>query len=310
MTSTGVLHRLRPAHRRALLVIDLVLIVAAVAALLVWTPQPSEAQAAFTIHKLDTAVHTPQPRTDPFFVLVVGNDAREGLDGVRGDALHVLAINPAAGSAVILNIPRDTYVPIPGLGSAKINDAYKQGGFSKQVETVAAFTGLPFSFVVETNFDGFMALVDEMDGLDVNVPYAMFDRNSGADFRPGRVRMYGAGALSFARNRNVPNGDIARTEHHGILLIAALERAREVGTSPVSKLRLLGMMARHTRYEGVGFRDLYSLLNLGLAIDPANVRNVTMPSRVGKVGPADVVFASGHEGLLADLRDDAVLQSH
>ena len=298
--------------RRCLVVVDLLLIVAAVAALLVSTPQPSAAQAAFTIHKVDDASFTPpNTRTDPFFILLIGNDGRAGLDGIRGDGLHVVGINPAAGSATILNIPRDTYVPIPGLGSAKINDAYKQAGFAKQVETVAAFTGINFSFVIETNFDGFIAMVDEMGGLHVNVPHRMFDRNSGADFQAGRVHMMGAGALAFARNRNIPNGDIARTTNHGWLLIGALERAREVATSPLETVRMAGILARHTRYEGITLRELYGLMHLGLTIDPANVRNMTMPSAIGKVGPADVVFAAaGAPGVFADFRDDAILQSH
>jgi polyisoprenyl-teichoic acid--peptidoglycan teichoic acid transferase len=298
--------------RRALLALDLLLVVAAIAALLTWRSTPSEAQApTFTIHKVDSASFNPSYRTDPFFVLLIGNDGRAGLEGIRGDGLHVLGINPAAGSATILNIPRDTYVPIPGLGSAKINDAYKQAGFAKQVETVSAFTGIPFSFVVETNFDGFVRLVDEMGGLNVEVPYRMFDRNSGADFQQGRVHMLGHGALSFARNRNIPNGDISRTHHQGLLLLGALEKAREVGTTPFGKVQMLGMIARHTHYEGVGLRDLYALLGLGLALDPANVRNVTMPSAIGKVGAADVVFkGAGADGLFADLRDDGLLQSH
>ena len=308
------MNRRRPAPfvRRTLVVVDLLLIVAAVATLLVWTPQPSAAQAAFTIHKVDDAsINPPDTRTDPFFVLLIGNDGRAGLDGIRGDGLHVLGINPASRSATILNIPRDTYVPIPGLGSAKINDAYKQAGFAKQVETVAAFTGVNFSFVIETNFDGFMAMVDEMGGLHVEVPYRMFDRNSGADFQPGRVHMMGPGALAFARNRNIPNGDIARTTNHGWLLIGALERAREVATSPLETVRMAGILARHTHYEGISLRDLYGLMHLGLSIDPANVRNVTMPSAIGKVGPADVVFAAGGaQDVFADFRDDAILQNH
>lgn len=298
-------------RRRLLLAVDLVLVLAALVTLLVWTSPPSKAQATFTIHKLDTATFTPRTRTEPFFVLLIGNDGRAGLEGIRGDGLHVLGINPAEGRATILNIPRDTYVPIPGLGSAKINDAYKQAGFAKQVETVSAFTGITFSFVVETNFDGFINLVDEMGGLHVEVPYRMFDRNSGADFPQGRVHMMGGGALSFARNRNIPNGDISRTHHQGLLLLGALERAREVAQSPVAKLRLLGMMARHTRVDGIGYRDLYPLLDLGLSLDPANVRNVTMPSAIGKVGAADVVFPSaGATSLFGDLGDDAVLQNH
>lgn len=296
---------------RILAALDVLLVVAAVAALLVWVPPSSAAQATFTIHKVDDASFSPQPHTDPFFVLLIGNDGRPGLEGIRGDGLHVVGVNPAAGSATIINIPRDTYVPIPGLGSDKINDAYKQAGFAKQVETVAAFTGIAFSFVVETNFDGFQALVNEMGGLHVQVPYRMFDRNSGADFPAGRVHMMGPGALSFARNRNVPGGDIGRTTNQGWLLIGGLERAREVAKSPFETMRLLGLMARNTHYEGVGLRDLYSLVTLGLSIDPANVRNVTIPASPGFVGPAAVVFAgAGTDELFADFRDDAILQSH
>ena len=298
-------------RHRLLLAVDLLLIVAALAVVLVWTPSPSKAQAAFTIHKLDTATFTPRTRTEPFFVLLIGNDGRAGLDGIRGDGLHVLGINPATASATILNIPRDTYVPIPGLGSAKINDAYKQAGFAKQVETVAAFTGVNFSFVIETNFDGFVSMVDEMGGLHVNVPYRMFDRNSGADFQAGRVHMMGQGALSFARNRNIPNGDISRTTNQGWLLMGGLERAREVATSPLESIRMLGILARHTRYEGVSMRELHNLFQLGLSIDPANVRNMTMPSAIGKVGAADVVFpGAGAQEVFADFRDDGILQSH
>jgi LCP family protein required for cell wall assembly len=297
--------------RRALLIIDLVLAVAAVAVLLVWTPQPSSAQATFTIHKVDDASFTPASRTDPFFVLLIGNDGRAGLEGIRGDALHLVGVSPATGTATIINIPRDTYVPIPGMGEGKINDAYKRGGFAKQVETVTAFTGVTPSFVVEINFDGFVSLIDEIGGLHVEVPYRMFDRNSGADFQQGRTHMLGQGALSFARNRHIPDGDIARTTNQGWLLIGGLERAREVGGTPFEQIRLLGMMARHTHYDGVTLRELYSLVNLAVSIDPANVRNVTAPSRVGKVGPADVVFsAAGAQELFADFRDDAVLQSH
>jgi LCP family protein required for cell wall assembly len=298
----------RRRHLRLLVLVDLVVAMAAVAALLVL---PANAQATFTIHKVDDAAFNSQPRTEPFFVLLIGNDGRAGLEGIRGDALHVIGVNPAAGKATILNIPRDTYVAIPGLGTDKINDAYKQAGFAKQVEAVAALTGISFAFVIETNFDGFQALVNDIGGLHIQIPNRVFDRASGADFQPGRVHMVGAGALSFARNRNIPNGDIARTDNQGRLLIAGLERAREVATSPVEAVRLVGLMSRHTRLEGVGVRDLYSLVSLGISIDPANVRNVTMPARVGKAGPADVVFVGdAAPGLFADFRDDAMLQSH
>lgn len=300
-------------RRRSLAVlagVDLTLVVLALATLVFWS-SISSADSAITVQKVDEATFTPQPRTEPFFILLVGNDARPGLEGIRGDGIHLLGVNPAAGSATILNIPRDTYVPVPGFGSAKINEGYLLGGLQKQLEAVSVFTGVNFSFVVTTNFDGFQAMVDEMGGMVVDVPYRMFDRASGADFEPGSRHMMGPGALSYARNRNIPGGDISRTTHHGQLLQAALTRAREVTHSPVETMRLVGMISRHTRFEGVGLQDFYGLVTLGLSIDPANVRNVTMPSRVGQVGKASVVFAgAGADSLFADFRDDGILQSH
>ncbi len=300
-------------HRKSVAVLaiaDLILAVLAIGAVVFW-PSLSSAGATVTVQKVDEASFTPQPRTEPFFILLVGNDSRPGLVGVRGDGLHVLGVNPAAGSATILNIPRDTYVRIPGFGADKINAAYELGGLQKQVEAVSGLTGINFSFVVTTNFDGFQAMVDEMGGIVVDVPVRMFDRASGADFEPGLRHMMGPGALAYARNRNVSGGDISRTTHQGQLLQASLTRAREVTHSPFETMRLVAMISRHTRFEGVALRDFYHLVSLGLSLDPVNVRNVTMPSRVGQAGKASVVFAGpGADSLFADLRDDAILQSH
>ena len=289
----------------------LFLLVALVAAMVAW-PSPAPAQEpAFTIHKTDEASFTARAPGAPFFLLLVGNDGRPGLEGIRGDGIHLVGVNPAQHTATIVNIPRDTWVDIPTYGPEKITRAMEFRGLQGQVQTVAALTGVNFSFVVTVGFEGFKNLVNEMGGLHVQVGSRMFDRNSGADFQPGRVHMMGEGALSFSRNRNIPNGDIARTTNQGWLLIGALERAREVAHSPLDTMRLLGMTVRHTQFEGVGVRDLYTLLTTGLQIDPANVRNVTMPAANGKVGKADGVFAAGgSQELFADFRDDAILQSH
>lgn len=291
----------------AVIVLALTLLAATVA----WPRMARAQQPAFTIHKVDEATFTAREPGAPFFILMIGNDGRPGLEGIRGDGIHLVGVNPADRSATILNIPRDTWVSIPGHGAEKITRSMEFGGLQLQVQTVAALTGVNFSFAVTVGFDGFKNLINEMGGLHVQVPYRMFDRNSGADFQPGRVHMMGEGALSFARNRNIPNGDISRTAHQALVMIGALERAREVAKSPFEVMRLLGLMARHVQVEGVGFRDLYSLTAFGLSIDPARVRSVTMPSAIGKVGRADVVFAAGgSDSLFADFRDDAILQSH
>ena len=295
---------------RRLLVIALTLNLIGITAAFVRPDAATGQPAPITISKVQDARFEGN-RGEPFFALLVGNDGRPGLEGQRGDALHVLAVNPSTSSATILNIPRDTWAPIPGHGSEKITMAYWFGGPALQAETVGRFLGVPISFIITTSFDGFVRMVDEMGGLDFDVPFPMDDFNSGARLAAGPQRLDGAAALAFARNRHVPDGDLRRTEHQGRLLISALSKVQNEAASPSKTLRALGILARNTQLDGVGLTDLYRLARLAMSVDPTQVRNVTLPARNGKVGPQYVVFANPSAGpLLADLRDDAVLQAH
>jgi LCP family protein required for cell wall assembly len=272
----------------------------------------AQAPPAIEIHKVDEGHFTPRP-DQPVFMLALGIDGRPGIDSDRADAIHVIGVNAAAGSATILNIPRDTYVNIPGHGRSKINDAYTFGGAQLQAQTVEALTGVHPRFIITTTFSGFPRMVDELGGFAVGVPFRMHDKFSGANFDPGIRHMNGAEAFAFARDRHVPDGDLRRTQAQGELIVAALSKLRAEGTggSPAKVLKTLAVLGRNSRLSGVGVVDLYNLGRLGLSIDPARVRNVVMPATLGKVGAADVVFTAPAAGsLFADFRDDAILQAH
>ncbi|MGH3851136.1 MAG: hypothetical protein ACRDRT_15835, partial [Pseudonocardiaceae bacterium] len=102
-----------------------------------------------------------------------------------------------------------------------------------------------------------------------------------------------------------------RTENQALVILSALTQLRAAQKSPVDVLRYLSVLGRHVDVEGVGLVELYRLGRLGLSIDPAKMRNVTMPGNVGMAGAASVVYPAGSAGsLFADIRDDAVLQSH
>ena len=272
--------------------------------------EQAASQPALVIHKVDEARFEPLPG-EPFFILIVGNDGRPGVGGERGDALHLVGVNPAAGQATILNFPRDTYVDVPGRGRDKINAAYQFGGPRLQAEAVGGLVGVHIPFVVATDFAGFRGMVDEVGGVVVDIPFAMDDKNSGAVFEAGPALLDGEAALAFSRNRYIPGGDIRRTEHQGLLLVAALAKLRAEINGPFDTLRLLGILARHTRLDGLGLRELYLFGRLAVALDPANVRNVTMPATTGQAGGASVVFpTAATPALFEDFRDDGVLQSH
>jgi LCP family protein required for cell wall assembly len=297
--------------RRALAVAAAALGVLGVTAALLTDASVGSSQPALEIHKVETASFSPRP-DKPFFMLALGLDGgRPGIDGDRADAIHLIGVNPATGEGTMINFPRDSYVAIPGRGQSKINDAYTYGGPGLAAETVERLTGMDVSFVLATRFGPFEQMVNEAGGVDVDVPVAMKDSFSGADFAKGRVHMDGRQALAFARNRHISGGDFTRSEHQGLLILSALTKLRAENPGPTGAARYLAILGRHVGITGVTPVELYRLGRLALTIDPAKVRSVVMPGGIGSAGAQSIVtVGAAADSLFADMRDDAVLQSH
>jgi len=239
------------------------------------------------------------------FFLVVGNDSRDPNGVGLGDAIHVIAVNPQAKAASIIDIPRDTSVG----GGGKINSILANGGLSQFTQAISQFVGVPIKFAMTTNFAGFTDMVDEFGGIDVNVQQPMHDENSGADFDPGPQKLNGPGALAFSRDRHsFAAGDISRSQNQGYLIITALQNVQQRAVGAGGVLSLLSNVGRHVQMENVSFQDLYRLSRLVLTIDPANIKNVVIPTGGGS--GTNLTPGAGIDSLFADFRDDGVLQSH
>jgi LCP family protein required for cell wall assembly len=253
------------------------------------------------VSKLSLANNANAPK-GTFFMLLVGSDLRPGVGGARGDALHVVGINTAQHSAVMIDIPRDTC-----WNGDKINAANSSGGPRGQANAVSSIMGgVPISYVIEVDFAGFTNIVDGMGGLIVNVPTVMHDRYSGAFFNPGPQKMTGGQALSFSRDRHdFPSSDIVRTQNQGLLIIDALRGMQTAANSAAGEFRLLALFGRHAKLDGLGLKDLYRMGRIAHGLDPAKVRNVLWPTGGGGCLAATSAGAS----LAADFKDDAVLQS-
>ena len=153
----------------------------------------------------------------------------------------------------MLDLPRDTALPIPGHGTDKVNASHAFGGPRLEADTIGAAFGVAIPYVVDTDFDGFIGMVDDMGGLTVNVPYRMQDSFSGADFQPGVQKLDGHQALSYARNRHqFPNSDLTRTQNQGYLILQALTQFRAANTGPIGTLDLLADLGRHAASTASG----------------------------------------------------------
>lgn len=245
------------------------------------------------------------PAAGPMFVLVIGSDARPGqsVTATRADSLHIVGVNPRLGRASVLGIPRDSWVTIPGAGSDKINAALVRGGPELVVETVERLSGIRIDAYVLTGFAGFEAIVGEIGGIDITIPYPVVDRYAHARFGRGPEHLSANEALAYSRARHdLPNGDFGRSLNQGRVLIAALatlrDRFRTIGRAALIPWAIAG--ARHLR-SNLSLTDVFELLLAAPSFDPRRIRNAVLSGRTGSVGGRSVVFLDG--GAMAQLRD-------
>jgi LCP family protein required for cell wall assembly len=160
--------------------------------------------------------------------LLVGSDSRRGLtaaqnrrlgtggvsvDSGRTDTILLMHVPSGGGPMLLLSIPRDSYVNIPGYGHNKINAAFSIGGPRLLVKTVEAATHVRVDKYVEIGFAGFVRLVDAVGGITICPRQAIDDPKADLRVRKGCQHADSRKALGYSRSRAFPKGDIVRTLH-------------------------------------------------------------------------------------------------
>lgn len=161
---------------------------------------------------------------EPYYVLLLGSDARETDTTSRSDTMILARIDANVGKATLVSIPRDTKVEIEGHGTQKINAAYAFGGPAGAVQAVENLSGIEISHYAEIHFDELETAVDQLGGIWVDVPVSnnqTGSSNTGVELNAGMQRLNGEQALAFARERYGYNeGDFQRAENQRILVQA------------------------------------------------------------------------------------------
>ena len=169
--------------------------------------------------------------TEPFSVLILGN-----ADG-NTDAIIVASFNPVSMRLTMTSIARDSWVPICGKGSNKINAAYAYGGVSCVMKTVEDLLDIEIDFYFMANFKGVVEIVDAIGGIVVNNPYEFVGQDSSTErghktvWIPAgeNVPLNGEQALAFARERKLyASGDFQRQRNQQQVISAILTKALRV----------------------------------------------------------------------------------
>jgi LCP family protein required for cell wall assembly len=173
-------------------------------------------------------------------VLVMGVDRRPGESTrTRTDSMMLLTMDPVAKTAGVLSIPRDLYVEVPGYGLDRINSANVLGGGQLAKQTAEYNLGVRVDYYAIVDFNAFTTLVDEIGGIDVDVPRTINDptypdNNYGYDpfyIEAGSQHLDGVTALKYARTRHA-DSDFGRAERQQQVLMAIRSKVISVEMLP------------------------------------------------------------------------------
>ncbi|MCP4360568.1 MAG: LCP family protein [Chloroflexi bacterium] len=201
------------------------------------TPQPTLIPSPKPYATIDATTHPPGtavPPPAPLFakpdhitnIILLGNDV-ETPQGGRTDSLILVSIDRQSKTAVMLSLPRDLYVVIPGWRMTRINLALPHGhgadypgaGGGLIRDTIEYNLGIPVDYYARIGFNGFKEAVDAIGGIEMVVNCSLTDwrlispeldptlEESWEQFtlEPGLHEMDGDLALWFARSRRTTN---------------------------------------------------------------------------------------------------------
>ena len=187
--------------------------------------------------------------TEPFTILLMGVDSTDDViedSGGLGDTIMVVTFNPKTLNATVFSIPRDTYVPITCYNNAlsKITHA-ASGGDSCMISTVENFIDIDIDYYAKINFKGFVNLVNELGGIDVDVPYSFCETTMWRSqeymvyVHKGMQHLNGDEALGLARNRKWypqcgdefqegDRNDFVRGQNQQLVVKAIIKKAKTI----------------------------------------------------------------------------------
>ncbi|MEQ4498552.1 LCP family protein [Nocardioides kribbensis] len=230
---------------------------------------------------------------DVVWILAVGSDARPGEDmtRVRGDALQLVGLDTRTGAAASIGVPRDSYVPIPGFGSDRVNAALTYGGPQLLARTVGDLVGIEPDYVVVTRFSFFEDMVDDIGGIEVDNPRAFSDPDlKPLGFEAGRIRLDGYGAMAFSRIRKgLAGGDFDRSANQQRVLRGIHAAIAERADRPGFLERGVATVLRHTATDASPV-ELFRLAQAVAQVDRRRITTCVVPGALGQVGEASVVL--------------------
>jgi len=237
----------------------------------------------------------------PVNILLIGVDQHGQTTGDpgRSDTQLLVRLDPDTQSISMLSLPRDLLVDIPGLGSAKMNEAYSYGGPALAVETFSAVTGLPINHFMRIDFAGFWHAVNILGGVYVPVDHRYYNSKYSSwksiDIEPGYQKLRGKDALDFVRFRHDQRGDFTRMQRQQLFLRELQRQSGRWNRDWQKVARLLKAITAETTSDLDSLKELLPLASLALTLDTSRVSSVHVEGDTPMIDGISYVVASDEE---------------
>ncbi|MGF9964391.1 LCP family protein [Bacillus rhizoplanae] len=189
-----------------------------------------------------------KPISNNVSVLIMGIDENQGREkeyagSFHTDALLLATFNKDSKTVKLVSIPRDTYSYLPiEKKKDKIAHAYafgsvkngKDGGPQATIDAVEKLFNVPVDYFVKFNFKSFIKVVDDLGGIDIDVPVTFTEQDSndtaGAiHLEKGYQHLNGEQALALARTRKI-DSDAMRGQRQQLVIEATVKKLASAGS--------------------------------------------------------------------------------
>jgi LCP family protein required for cell wall assembly len=241
-------------------------------------------------------------------ILLLGSDTDQKFTNADGSHTYlaqsdiVVTIDPATKSVGMLSIPRDFWIPIPGGGMHKLDEAYALGGtaigsgaYSPGGVALSRLTifqdfGIPINYYAWVGLDGFVKVIDTVGGVDVDVLHPITDDNYPDDvgnktgdifaykrlyIPPGPQHLSGPEALEYVRSRHADLvGDFGRSARQQQVLSALKTKLNNPDI--VSKLPEISNDLNGYVKTDMQLTDVLKLMNFARSLNANSIYRVIL----------------------------------
>ncbi|GAB3296393.1 LytR family transcriptional regulator [Epidermidibacterium keratini] len=252
----------------------------------------------------------------PINILLLGADKTSGksvseliaagqwdVGSMRSDTIMLVHIPSDRSQIQLVSFPRDSWVPVPGQGTTKINAAFSYGGPDLAIQTVEQLTQVYIDHLMIVDWDGFKGITDALGGVTLYVP------------GQGSVKMNGDEALDYVRERkDLPGGDFDRIKRQQNFLRQIMKQTVDSVsfTNIGMMLDLLSVITQNVTVDAGMTPEVMRSMAWDLrGVKSSNVTFMTVPTTgTGTEGDQSVVYIDDAkaQGLYQALREDTMTQ--